>query len=355
MGCSGDRASERDLLPLMAKIIIIGAGLSGLTAARYLQESGHHVTVLEKSDRVGGRVTSDLVDGFILDRGFQVINPGYREIQKLGLLDGLDFYQIPRTIRVVDGSRDYLAGFNTPWRFRPELLRHFLRGVFFTNPSTISRGVYREILLSFLKAAPGLPANGVRSFSEKLASGISDIRLNHKVDHIEGRIVHGAFGSPSADLIIVATANAAAAELIGTPRIDDLPSTTWYFSTTEEPTQMKYLALPLKSTIVNSVVISAIAPQYAPAGHHLIATTTLDGGSDQSIADQTTKIWKINSLRLIARYDIPQSLPLRKRGRELPLMINDHTYVIGDHRGVPSQNGAMRLGRLVAELINKRG
>jgi phytoene dehydrogenase-like protein len=339
----------------MADIIVIGAGLSGLTAARYLQASDHHVMVMEKSDRVGGRVTSDHIDGFTLDRGFQVINPGYREIRRLHLLEDMDFRQIPRMVRVIDEDRDFLAGFTTPWRFRPQLLHHFMKGVLFTDPSRVSRAVYEEILVSFLRSAPGVPAEGVQAFSEKLASGISDIRLNHKVDQIEDRAIHGDFGSLAADVIIIATDNADAAHLVKTPRIPDLPSTTWYFSTTDMPIQMRYLALPLNSAIVNSIVISAIAPVYAPSGTHLIATTTLGDDSDEFVARETAKMWGIRSCELIRRYDIPRSLPLRARGtgRELPIRINDHLYVIGDHRGVPSQNGAMRLGRKVAELINK--
>ncbi len=62
--------------------IVIGAGLAGLTAARDLQTQGKSVLVLEASDRVGGRVKSDYQDGFIFDRGFQVINPKYPQVAK---------------------------------------------------------------------------------------------------------------------------------------------------------------------------------------------------------------------------------------------------------------------------------
>ena len=57
--------------------IVIGAGLSGLTASRNLQRYGKSVLLIESENEVGGRVRSDLVDGYILDRGFQVINPKY--------------------------------------------------------------------------------------------------------------------------------------------------------------------------------------------------------------------------------------------------------------------------------------
>ena len=64
-----------------SRVIICGAGWAGLNAGRLLKSNGYEVIILEKSDRVGGRVTSDLVDGFILDRGFQVINPAYAELR----------------------------------------------------------------------------------------------------------------------------------------------------------------------------------------------------------------------------------------------------------------------------------
>ncbi|MEY2627988.1 MAG: hypothetical protein RJB08_1747, partial [Actinomycetota bacterium] len=62
-------------------VIIVGAGLAGLSCARHLQRAGRKVVVLEASDGVGGRVRTDIVDGFRLDRGFQVLLTAYPEIQ----------------------------------------------------------------------------------------------------------------------------------------------------------------------------------------------------------------------------------------------------------------------------------
>ena len=72
------------------KVIVIGAGLAGLSAALTLQDEGVDVTVLECSDRPGGRVTSDVIDGFICDRGFQLINANYPEIKRLGIIKEID-------------------------------------------------------------------------------------------------------------------------------------------------------------------------------------------------------------------------------------------------------------------------
>jgi phytoene dehydrogenase-like protein len=71
--------------------VVIGAGLAGLSAALTLQDAGAEVTVLESSDRPGGRVASDLIDGFILDRGFQLIKLNYPEVKRWGIERELDF------------------------------------------------------------------------------------------------------------------------------------------------------------------------------------------------------------------------------------------------------------------------
>ena len=71
---------DRAELPERAEVVIVGAGLAGLAAARQLHRAGRDVVVLEASDGVGGRVRTDLVDGYQLDRGFQVVLTAYPEL-----------------------------------------------------------------------------------------------------------------------------------------------------------------------------------------------------------------------------------------------------------------------------------
>src|SRR5918999_3100676 len=59
------------------RVIIVGAGLAGLTCAKVLSGRGAQVSVFESSDGVGGRVRTDEGDGFLLDRGFQVYFTSY--------------------------------------------------------------------------------------------------------------------------------------------------------------------------------------------------------------------------------------------------------------------------------------
>ena len=84
--------------------LVVGAGLAGLNAALTLQATGAHVTVLESSAEVGGRVKTDNVDGLLLDHGFQLLNPAYPELQKLDVLHELDLRSFTAGIDLITAS-----------------------------------------------------------------------------------------------------------------------------------------------------------------------------------------------------------------------------------------------------------
>uniref|UniRef100_UPI0037DD8CC5 FAD-dependent oxidoreductase n=1 Tax=Streptomyces sp. YIM 98790 TaxID=2689077 RepID=UPI0037DD8CC5 len=66
-----------------ADVVVVGAGTAGLAAARHLADAGLGVTVLEAADRIGGRMATDRVDGFRLDRGSWLPVPGMPELGRL--------------------------------------------------------------------------------------------------------------------------------------------------------------------------------------------------------------------------------------------------------------------------------
>src|SRR5919199_3538718 len=67
-------------LPARAEVVVVGAGLAGLSAATRLAAAGCDVHVLEASGHAGGRLATDGIDGFVVDRGFQVLNTGYPRV-----------------------------------------------------------------------------------------------------------------------------------------------------------------------------------------------------------------------------------------------------------------------------------
>lgn len=94
----------------MTDALVVGAGLAGLTVARTLQRAGRSVVVVEASDDVGGRVRTDRVDGFLLDRGFQVLLTAYPEARRQLRLDGLALRAFDPGALVQLGRRSYLVG-----------------------------------------------------------------------------------------------------------------------------------------------------------------------------------------------------------------------------------------------------
>ncbi len=100
-------------------VVVVGAGLAGLAAARVLCRAGRTVVVLEASDGVGGRVRTDVVDGFRLDRGFQVLLTAYPEVQTQLDVEALQLRSFLPGSLVWTGQRPYAVG--DPLR-KPSLL-----------------------------------------------------------------------------------------------------------------------------------------------------------------------------------------------------------------------------------------
>lgn len=378
--------------------IVIGGGLAGLNAAIHLEAQGVEVLLLEASDRVGGRVTSDVIDGFICDRGFQLINSKYPALQELDVIDELDFQVAPRVIEVAVGSERHSIGDprQVPWTVLnratgtiPEklallrfilgktksgesigqalrttgttyerVLRPFLQGVFLTNPDNVDAQYGHSIIKSFVNGSPGIPRKGVGELPKALAKRVSTIALNSRVDRIESTTVHASTGSYSSEKILVATDATTATQLLGLNEVPQMAGCiTWYHSTAHNPSGTGRLIVDgeNRGPVINSVVISDISTDYAPFGQHLISSTTDLTATESDVRRHLSLMWgsATKDWQLVAKYEIPAALPIQKVGRSLSqaMKINDHHFVAGDHRSVPSQQGALFSGRLAANLI----
>ena len=386
------------LVHVHAEVLIVGAGLAGLNAAINLEAAGVDVRVIESSDRAGGRVASDVIDGFICDRGFQLINAQYPALQELNVLNELDFIEAPRVIEVCLGDRRHVIGDprQVPWtalnratgtipekiallrfiagRTKPgnsiglalrstgtcyeRVLRPFLQGVFLTDPDNVDATYGHSIIKSFVNGRPGVPRNGVGELSKALAHRVSNIVYNTRVDGIEKTSVHTNNGTYTANKILIATDATTATQLLDLTEVPRMAGCiTWYHAVSENPSGNGRLVVDgqRRGPIINSVVMSDVSSSYAPANQHLVSTTTDLNVTESDVRRHLAILWGVDTYawQFIAKYEIPAALPIHNVGRALSqsMRINDHHFVAGDHRTVPSQQGALFSGRLAAQLI----
>lgn len=381
-------------------VVIIGAGLAGLSAAIHLQDAGRSVTVLEASDRAGGRVASDHIDGYICDRGFQLINSQYPALVELDVIKEIDFIKAPRAIEVSYGSTRVASAdprqdpFSALHRATGSLfekfafarfvalkvnkeqslamalkeagcgslyetvLRPFLRGVFLTEPDNVDARYGHSIIKSFVSGAPGIPKLGVGQLSQALARRVDDLNLNVRVESLSGNCLQSSAGEFEGSDVIVATDATTAAQLLDLPQVARMAGCiTWYHSSDSNPSGTGRLLVDgqNRGPNINSIVISDISSSYAPLGKHLISTTTGLSKTESDVRRHLSLMWgsDTHDWQLVAKYEIPTALPIHNVGKQLTqsIRISPHTYVVGDHRTVPSQQGALFSGTLAAQLI----
>lgn len=370
------------------EVTVIGAGLAGLSAALTLQGAGRLVRVIEASDRVGGRVASDVIDGFTLDRGFQLINSQYPELKRLKVMEEVDFIAAPRAVEISLGENRIVLGdprshplsafssetgsLTSKVNFLRYLYSHsnvsisvedelqklgdlykkvlcpFLTGVFLTSPANVNAVIGKEIIRSFISGKPGIPTRGVGALPEALAKRISNIELGRNINSLN------ELTGP----VIVATDVTTAAQLLDMTSVPKLTtSTTWYHEIPTQLTSSKCLVIDgqKRGPVVNSIAISNLAPSYAPAGKTLLSSTTVEFASESEVRRHLALLWGADSSdwSLIAKYEIPKSLPIFAPGAQgvTSAKIANNIYVAGDYRSTPSQNGALLSGRLAAEEL----
>jgi protoporphyrinogen oxidase len=385
-------------MPSSCDVLIIGAGLAGISAAITLQEAGKDVRIIESSDRPGGRVTSDIIDGFICDRGFQLTNANYPALQSLDVIKEIDFIRAPRAIEVSLGNDRRALGDPrvSPWtvldkatgtipeklsllRFLASTpkenqsvedvlkttgsvyvraLRPFLQGVFLTDPKNVDARYGQSIIKSFVTGSIGVPRKGIAELSKALAARVSSITYGVQADSLEGKVVKTSAGDFNATTVIVATDATTATQLLGLHEVPRMAGCiTWYHAVTNNPSGNGRLIVDgqNRGPIINSIVMSDISSSYAPLGQHLVSTTTDLGATESDVRRHLAVMWGMSThdWQLIAKYEIPAALPIQNPGRTLTqtVKVSENVFVVGDHRAVPSQQGALFSGRLAAELI----
>ena len=320
-------------------VVVIGAGLAGLRCADRLAKEGRSVVLLDGADAVGGRQRTDEVDGLLLDRGFQVLNPAYPAVRRWVDVDALDLHTfgagllvrrehglvtlshplrhpsgVPGTVRsgvlspravlalarwagpAVTAPRRVVAGPDRSVRegldrvglrgpLRSEVLEPFIAGVVAEDRGDTSDAFVRLLVRMFALGLPGVPARGIRALPEQLAGAAAgrgvDVRLGSPVVAVGGdagaRVELAGGGRVTGRAVVVAVGPDAVPELLDLPAPETKGLQTWWFTAEQAPTDSAMLAVDgrRRGPVVNAAVMSTTAPTYSSGGRHLVQVTCL--------------------------------------------------------------------------------
>ena len=398
-------------------VLIVGAGLAGLACAHRLHAAGRSFVICEAADRVGGRVVTDLCEGFRLDRGFQVLLTAYPEARRLLDYDALALRRFyPGALvrhggkwhRVADPFRHPIDGlhgaFNPIGSFVDKLrvgwsrlggfdfsrhaadlttlqalqaegfsesmierfFRPFLGGVFLENRLDTTVRKLEFVMRNFARGDTAIPAQGMAEIPKQLAAALpaAAIRLNTRVATISEQGAHLEDGTfLAAKSVVIATDQKAANRLLGQAGPAEVSNgvACLYFTAPSAPVHEPILLLNGEGAgpINNLTVISAVSPDYAPAGSHLISISVVDPEA-ASAPDLEQRVRRhlvewfgagVENWRLLRIDRIPDAVPSQRVAEEKSARVRKGVYQCGDHCGIASIDTALSSGTAAAEAI----
>lgn len=316
-------------------ITIIGAGISGLSAGLHLQRQGFSVKIIEASDRAGGRIKTDIIDGFRLDRGFQVLLTSYPEAKMLLDYEALELKKfLPGATVLYDGGQFEIADpFRRPSallgtvfapvgslkdKFNTFLLKHklirksieeiflqeqktsleqlksygfsstminrffkpFFSGIFLENNLETPNRMFDFVMKMFSEGDAAVPALGMEEIPKQLANQLpaNSFLYNTKVVDIrENTIFTNSGAEIKSDIIILATeANDLISKIKNNVETQHHSVTNVYFQTTVAPSKKAVVILNAsekKKVVNNLTVMTNVSKAYAPEGKVLISVS----------------------------------------------------------------------------------
>ena len=396
-------------------VVVVGAGLAGLRCAQILGNAGKSVLLVDQNSHLGGRLHSFEIDGYVIDQGFQLINPSYPELRKSGVLKGFDLRQFDPSIQFVGNERsfvladprkhplqslvglgrgslklrDALALANVLARSRvlpahkfiaPEdcstregllaagvsaqavdqVIQPFLRGTFLDDNLDTSWNYARLVLKSFVKGSPGTHPKGIEELAKAFVDNSTgvDVKLETEVTAVEkNRIItsRGEFGA--AHVVFAGDANSAT-HLLGTQEISWRPQTTWWWSLPKlEKSQA--LRIDLDDQLLSSALdLSSRAPERSQAHRSLVATPMNGEDPNLTLEQQArasvAKLYgvSVSDVELVTTTLVKQALPTTNAPLQLRSGIQVNGIICaGDYLETPSIQGALASGAKAAHQI----
>ena len=316
-------------------VIIIGAGLAGLSAAVHLHRQGRKVLLLEATDRAGGRIKTDSHEGFLLDRGFQVLLTAYPETKALLNYSDLNLKKmLPGATVLYDGGQFEIADpFRRPsaafatlfapvgtlkdkinilwlknklqkltieeifeqleqttrkqlveYGFSPKMIERFyapfLSGIFLENELQTSRRMFDFVMKMFSDGDVAVPALGMEEIPKQLVGMLpkDSIQYNTKVTDIDGNKVTTVDGTviEANQILLATTANELSKKFFPNQKMASHQVTNIYFESNEAPTEKAVVVLNAsthKNWVNNLTVMSNVSKAYAPKGKVLISVS----------------------------------------------------------------------------------
>ena len=326
-------------------VVVIGAGLAGLTAARTLQRKGVSVRVLEQNADVGGRVRTRVVEGFTLDRGFQVLFTAYPAVKRQLDLAALDLITIPPAAvirkgsfkeRVGDPLRDPQSLFNTLTARSFSIIDQFLivrlasllrgqephellngpdetaltfvqgfgfsqtaidnffapffGGIFLKRDLSTSARLFCYYFRMLMDGETTLPRGGMGKIGEQLAADL-EVQTNTKVQRLEphsgGVKVYTDSSALEAEKVIIAATSPEIKRLTGADIPTEGVSSTYLYYTSKVSLddETRLLLNATNGFINNAHWSSNINPNLAPAGQQLLTVIVLGLHPDEDKLD----------------------------------------------------------------------
>ncbi len=212
---SGPSPIDASAPPRTADVVVVGAGLAGLSCARELMGSGLDVLVLEADDGVGGRVRTDAVDGVLVDRGFQLLNPTYPALPRVVDLDALRLQPLGAGVVVTHGDPARRTLLADPVR-RPDALPALLRSGLLTPGDVLglARLVTRAVLTP-VRRLETAPDTGWHAAFD--AAGLTGPLRQHVVEPFLTGTLADADGTTSRRYVDLLLRSFVAAGVLGSP------------------------------------------------------------------------------------------------------------------------------------------